>query len=253
MATQIASESFVTVAEVRADDECACVTDATPSDAIIQSYIDAASDLIAITTGMRIAGQQNVIARPCRTWCDYVCCPCCGLDVIPLTDEAVTVTAVKIDGVTLDTSEYWLHHNRTHWVLGRRPAADETYPRSWPTGQHRWALDTEDDTFAIYFTQGVDVDQHLIKTATLEIVCDFAAESRLRDRNLDGVTQMTIGGTTAVIDEDRLERIRMGAMGPMSTRLMGVLAPEGRGTSQVWAPELTYGGWELNLTLDSGS
>lgn len=252
MTLRVASEEFLTVAQVRADQNCGCVTDGSPDDATVLAYIQQASDIIATVSGLGIAGRQHVVARPCRRWCPDECCVCCGLDVIPLGPERVEVTSVNIDGVELDASEYWLHWNRVMWVLARKPAAGETHPRSWPHWQDRWRADTENDTFSIYFTQGIHVDAPIIQSAALEIVCDLASEDAVRAKSLEGVTSMTLGGATAMLEstENRLQRIANGEIGPMMRRLMGVMAPEGRSSSEVWAPELTYG-WELNLEIDS--
>lgn len=248
MTLQYASETFVSVQDVRDDTECGCVTEDNPGDSTIEGWIEAASDLIAITTSMRVAGRQQVVARPCRKYGAGACDPCCDTKGIPLGDEPVEINSVKIDGETLPSSEYRLEWNGIMWVLVRQPAAGEQRPRDWPTWQKMWLADTETDTFSITFTQGVNPDQHLIKTATLEVVCDFASESRVRETALHGVTDVVVGGATVHLDPDRMERLRQGAMGPMSERLLAVMAPQGRAQSQVWAPEIT-GGWDLNLRL----
>lgn len=248
MTLRVASEAFVDIAAVRADENCGCVTPTTPTDAAIQSVIDSASDDIATVTGMRIAGRQSVIARPCRSadWCE---CPCCGLDAIPLGDERPTVTKVIVDGVELTTTQWWLHWNRVSWMIARLPTGTETTPPRWPSWQHRWKADTEADTFAIYFTQGIHVDSHDITAAALEVICDRLTESRKRVESLDGITSVTLGGTTAVVDQDRLGRIAKGELGPMTRRLMGIVSPTGRSHSEVWAPELTHG-WDLHLVMN---
>lgn len=247
MALRAASELILSIAEVRADTQCGCITDSTPVDAVVTTYIETASDVIAIATGMRIAGRQSLVARPCRDACvDY--CACCGLDVIPLGDERPVVTQVKIDGEVLAADYYWMHWNRVQWVLARKPLAGELTPRHWPSTQKRWLDDTEDDTFAIYFTRGADVDGHLIKQAALEIVCDLATEATLRDNVIEGAVSVDIGGVRIELDPDLIERVKSGDLGPMTRRMMGLLAPTGRSYSMVWAPELT-GGWEMNLEV----
>lgn len=248
----VASEMMATVDQVRADTTCGCVTDTTPDSDVIVEYIHAASDMIATVTGLRVAGRQAVVARPTRMHCDEWMSECscgCGLDVIPLSDERPNVTQVKIDGETLSSSYWWMHRNRTHWVLARKPLAGELAPRAWPSNQKRYLDDTEDDTFAIYFTQGIHVDTHIVTAAALEIVCDLIAEDNRKANALEGVSEITVGGTTARLDEDRLMRIANGELGPMTRRLMGVMSPQGRSTSEVWAPELTLG-WDLNLEID---
>lgn len=245
----IASERFVTVDQVRADDNCGCVTATTPDSDTLVDYIDAASDMIALATGLRVAGQQQVIARPCRKWHTCEPCSCCGLDVIPLGPDRIKVNQVKIDGVTL-ASDYWfLKWHLTHWGIARRPLDGETTPRMWPSSQKLYLEDTAEDTFAIYFTQGIAVDTYIIEAAALEIVCDLIAEDRLRNDYIPGATEVTLGGTSIRVDPEYMERIQMGAVGPMAMRMMGLMAPGGMNASQVWAPELLHG-WVLGLEIN---
>lgn len=247
MTRRSAAEAFLTVEQVRESPNCGCITDTTPDDETIEGYVDAASDVIAISTGMRIRGRQTLIARPCRDACVDMC-PCCGLDVIPLGDEQPVVTQVKIDGEVLDSAYYWLHWNRVSWVLARRPLPNETTPRNWPSWQKRYLADTEDDTFSITFTTGTFVDQQLIVDAALEIVCDLATDSEKLANTIEGAISADMGGVRVELQTDLLARIRAGEMGPMTRRMMGLLAPDGRSYSMVWAPELTLG-WQLNLEV----
>lgn len=259
---RVASEQFVTVAQVRQSD-CACIGANSPSDDVIGLLIDEASDMLAIVTGQYIAGRQSVIARPCRTG-DYMCapCPCCDLDAIPIgdADARPVITEVLINGTPLNTDLYWLHWNRVAWMLARRPnaAAGETSPPSWPSWQKRYLATTEEDTFAIRFTQGIHVDDaHVIQAAALEVICDLANDDTIRANAIEGAVSVSAGGANVVLDrnlvrtsdETRLKRIANGELGPMSRRMMGIYAPNGRGHSMVWAPELTFG-WELNLEID---
>lgn len=248
MTLRAASEAFTDIAAVRAAENCACVTDTTPDDTTVQSYIDQASDVIAIATDMRIAGRQTVKARPCRIEDTCVPCSCCGLDAIPLGDARPSVTEVKIDGDVLAADYYWLHWNGISWVLARKPLATQLSPQRWPSDRKRWAADSEDGTFSITIEQGIHVDDFLIQSAVMEIICDFAAEDAKRPNRIEGARSMSGGGLTVALDEDRIDRIRSGDMGPMTRRMMGVLVPDGRATSAVWAPEL-MDGWTLNLEL----
>lgn len=248
MTLRAASQAILTIEEVRADTQCGCVTDTTPDDDTITSYIHIASDVVAITTGMRIAGRQTLVARPQRCATEIVYCNCCGLDVIPLGDEDPTVTQVKIDGEVLAADYWWMHWDRVQWVLARKPLANETTPRRWPSTQKRWLADTETDTFSITFTRGMHVDDHLIKQAALEIVCHLATEDTIRDRTIEGATSLELGGVRVEVSEELLERVRSGEMGPMTRRMLGVYAPTGRSYSMLWAPELTMG-WELGLEV----
>jgi len=262
MTLRAASQMVLSVADVRADPNCGCITPTTPSDATITEYIEMASDVIAIVTGMRVAGRQTLIARPYRG-CDYEIdeyyghgdrylqqnyCACCGLDVIPLGDEQPVISEIKIDGVVLAPQYYWLHWNRVSWVVARRPLPNETIPRHWPSRQRRYLPDTEQHTFAIRFTRGIHLDSTLIKDAALEIVCDLASDEYHLANEIEGAVSADMGGVRVELESELLHRIRSGDMGPRTRRMMGVYAPDARQYSMVWAPELMMG-WELGLEV----
>ena len=254
MALLVASEPILTVAQVRAANSCGCIGANSPASTVIEALIDQASDIIAIVTGSKIAGRQRVTARPCRL---DTCapCDCCDLDAIPLSEDLPGELVVKINGDTMDPSTYWLHPGRITWMLARI-SDDGLASRSWPSHQKRWRADTEDDTFSITWTQGVHIDQHIITAAGLEIVCDLASDGHLMDNLLDGVTNVQLGDASVTVDpnrlaeagDTRLNRIANGELGPMTRRMMGILAPQGRSGSTVYAPELMQG-WQMNLEI----
>lgn len=247
MTLRIAAQQLVTLAQVRAAENCACVTDASPDDDELGLMIDGASDAIATITGSRVAGRRQLVARPCRA--DWYLCPCCGLDGIPLGDDNPTVDEVKIDGTALDSSGYELHRTLIGWNLVK-VSTDNFRPSAWPSAQSIWKPDTEDDTFSVTLTVGTDPElDYVIRQAALEIVCDMAAEQlRARDALEPGVVQATMGNVTVRVDESRLARIQAGGFGPATTRMMALLAPGGAHASTVWAPEM-MSGWSLNLRL----
>ncbi len=251
MTLRFASKRLLTVAEARAT-RCGCIGANSPTDEVIEALIDATSDTLARVSGARVSGRRTVRARPCRTGCASECA-CCGADVIPLGDQDPGEIVVKIDGVTLTDAEVWLHRDNLGWVIARR-SADGTKLRPWPSWQRRWLPDTEDHTFSVTFEQGLYADEHVIKAAALEVFCDFASDGSLMDNILDGVTSVQFGDANVTIDanrlaeagDTRLSRIANGELGPMTRRMMGILAPSGRSAHAVWAPELMQG-WELNL------
>lgn len=249
MTRRIANEAFMTEAQARASD-CACIKADYPSSAILEAAIDQASDIIAAVSGMRIAGRQDVIARPERID-NYDCSPgYAGCDWIPLGDERPTVTRVKIDGAVIPSSLYWLRWDNVSWCIARRPdpTAGQITPPAWPSTQRQWLDDTDEHTFAIYFTQGIHVDDLIIQQAATEVLCQLLTAAKTSANGLEGISQINVGGTTAQVSQDLLDRIANGEMGPMMRQLMGVLNPEGRSPSMVWAPELMQG-WNLNLRL----
>lgn len=228
---------------------CPCINSDTPTDDELELMIDEASDIIAIASGFVVAGRRNLVARPCRTECDWSC-PCCGRDAIPLGDRNPTVTQVKINGVALaNPGSYMLHQTLIGPALVRidTPGTGMS-PRSWPSVQDWWLDDTQDRTFAIYFTDGMDTDRLLVRDAMFEIICDMVLNPSRRRQTIPGATAATMGNVSVQLDEDRLARVRSGAFGPATARLMSILAPAGQMTSTVWAPEMT-GGWDLNLQV----
>ena len=247
MTTYLAYEPFMTLAEVQDSGACEeCLAEAT--DAQISAWIDEASDLIAILSGMRVANRFSLVARPCRVG-GYCRCDCCHLDAIPLGDPKPTVDSVWINGSEVPTDEYDLHWGLNGWSLVRIADGD-TQPGKWPSYQKRYLADTEDDTFAVYLTVGIPVDKMMITSAVLEIVCDIASDYLGGYKNPNeletGIIQAQLGNATVVVDRDRLARLQAGEGGPNLTRLLSIYASGGRSVTAVYSPELSDG-WNLNL------
>jgi hypothetical protein len=259
MTLNVASEQFLTVDEVKDSNACdACIDEAT-DDAEISGWVDQASDIIAILTGMRVHGRRQLLARPCRSGgsyhhSDFSYCDCCHLDSIPLGDQKPTIDEVRIDGEILPSDEYELHWGLNGWGLVRvgDPTSD-TRPPHWPSRQKAWRPDTEEGTFSVLLTVGVDPAIPMIKAAMLELVCDLAAEAaggyQHPNELPSGVTQATIGNATVQVDFDRLERMKRGEIGPNTSKLIAVYAPgERQHKAGVFAPELTMN-WDLNVRV----
>lgn len=64
MTRLVAAEQFVTEQEVRDAPHCGCIGANSPSSEVVSALIDAASDTIAIVTGMRVMGRVDIVARP---------------------------------------------------------------------------------------------------------------------------------------------------------------------------------------------
>lgn len=261
MTLRYAAEQMTTLESVRTAPDCGCITPEDPSDDDLNRLIDSVSDTIARLSGMRVRGRVGYLARPCRTGC-VECCPCCGLDGIPLGDKSPAVSRVLINGVELDTSEYALHSSTTGWNLVRlRSAADlaaNRRPRDWPSFQDRWRdweSTTDLPTFAIVYEAGSYVDDVMLERAVNELVCDLLTEQANVDQALPAeAVGANLGGVNITLASDRisaiterLDRVAAGQLGPAFTRFMGIFAPDGRATPVAWSPEL-LGGWNLNLS-----
>jgi hypothetical protein len=242
MTLRAATEQFVSLADVRGDENCGCVSDSSPDDATVGLLIDQASDALTILSGGKIFGRRTITARPSRVRPTCECTCGCRMDGIPLEGPDPEVAEVKIDGVVLAASEYGLHSGRDgRYYLVRQATGDR--PPSWPSCQSDWRPDTEDDTFAITYTYGVHIDW-IIERATLELVCDFAADDITKTNQLQpGTTSAILGGVSVGVNsgltlQERMDRLQSGVLGGAVTRCLSVHAPGGRRESEVWAPEL---------------
>ena len=248
MALQLAAQPFMTVEDFLAEASCAECFVGDEAEEEVEALIEQASDIIANLTGMRVAGQFSVVARPCREGllCDCLC-TCCRLDAVPLGDSKPTIEAVFVDGVELDPDEYDLHWGLNGWNLVRTSVDGVTRPQNWPSHQARWKNEQQTGTFAIHMTIGVPVDQKLITDAVIEIVCMLWGSGTENANTLPaGVVQAQLGGTTVAVDPDADVDERL-AGGAALARLMAVWAPTGRETVAAYAPELTD--WDLGLRL----
>jgi hypothetical protein len=240
MTLRAAAEQFVSIADVRGDENCGCVDDATPDDTALGILIDQASDTLTVLSGGKVFGRRTIIARPSRVRPGCECTCGCRLDGIPLEGPDPVVTEVKIDGAVI--SDYGLHSGRDGlYYLVRQATGDR--PDSWPSSQSGWRPDTEDDTFSITYTYGVHIDW-IIERAALELVCDFAADDITKTNQLQpGTTTATLGGVQVAMNsggtlQERMDRLLSGELGAAVTRFMSIHAPGGRRESEVWAPEL---------------
>lgn len=241
MTLRAAAEQFTGISAVRATAECACVTADDPTDEVLDELIDQASDMICILTGGKVFGRLQSTIYPCRTAAGYVACGCgCGIDAIPLGDQDPVVNSVQIDGVTLNGSEYSLHRDRMGWNLVRVDSTDR--PNGWPSDQALWLNSNVEHTFSVTCTHGIHIDW-IIERGAIELVCDFAADDTRKANAMPrGAKTATMGnvtvGTLPTPLQDRADRLASAELGPAMSRLLGIYAPNGRITSEVYAPEL---------------
>lgn len=92
-----------------------------------------------------IGGEWYNMGCGCAGTCN---CSEDGPNSIRLPGPIVSITSVKIDGVTLDPSEYEVLYNR---LLVRKNGT------AWPACQDLLANSTQPDTFEIIYERGVDV------------------------------------------------------------------------------------------------
>jgi hypothetical protein len=112
-----------------------------------------------------------------------------GLGRVPV----VTITTVKVDGVTLDPSLYWVEDER--WLV-RLPNADGT-DDTWPCCQDLTLAEDQPDTFAVDFVWGRTPPvggQMAAAQLGGEIALDLAGADTCS--LADGVTSLTRQGVT---------------------------------------------------------
>ena len=244
MTVQVACEPFLQ----REDIECDC--DAL-TDEEVEELIDQASDIIAILTGGKVAGECTTTVRPCaerKCGCSTrwgwpydpgqsreECVPC-KYDAITLPGPRPIINEIKIDGVTLDPSEYAI-------IDGIYLARVEG---RWPRHQNILKPDTDDGTFSIEFTYG-DLP-YIARLAAQEIVCDMIkrdAKSGQTKALPPSARSATIAGVSIQLDQQVEEIRRRTIILPNLIRLLTVYAPDGPQPAVVFSPELEDG-WVLH-------
>jgi hypothetical protein len=217
--------------------ECECEVTSLTVD--IADLIGAASDALYVLTGGLASGLCSFTVRPCwdGPWC--VCgrgrgCRSCAIPGIPLKGIRPVVTQVKIDGVVVPATDYVLIDG---YKLVR---VDGT---GWPASKNALLPDTEDDTFSVTITHGLDWD-FLAKMAANELVCEMVlvltgSETRLPK----GAVSYTADGVQIVVGrlpgQEEIQAVGLTWLGKF-------LALYGNAVmSQLLSPELREG-WTLH-------
>lgn len=231
--TSIACEPFVAVDEVTC--ECEGV-----EEAVIESVIDTASDIIAILTEGQVSGRCTDVVRPrrvsggssCGCWSPHGC-GCSDLTGITLRGPNPTITGIRIDGAAFTAYKV---------IDGQLLVRSDG--RRWPECQDITRPATEVDTFEITYVYGVEINQ-LIKDATLEIVCSLLKTQPQKARTTHpGTRGMSVAGVQITLEQQSMEIQRRAFMMPSVIRLMTVYSPGGP-QSVVYSPEIEDG-WRLH-------
>lgn len=245
MTLRAAAEQFTSAEAVRAAQNCGCVNSEEPDEEILETLIDQASDVLTRLSRGRVVGRRTVTVRPCRNGC-WDCCPCCGLDVVPLWGPDPVVSEVKINGVALASSEYAVHQSRVGFGLVKT-GTTVTRPTQWPSWQTPWLPDTEDRTFSIAYEYGEHVDW-VVEKAAIELVCYFAQQDQLKTNQLQKGTVSANYNSTQVSLEERLASARGAdrdsAVGAAMEQFFTVYGQHP--VSTAWSPELEMG-WTFHV------
>lgn len=237
MTLVFACEPAVTETEIF-ESNCDCELEVLDATQDIPGLIDAATDAIYHISGGLVSGRCTVTVRPCGDGgcvCGYgPACYCCVIDGIPLKGFNPVVSQVKIDGVVVPSTEYAMVNGRK---LVRRDGA------AWPGAKNPLLADTEDGTFSITYSFGMDHD-FLAKQAVIEMVCEIALTLKGEGRLPNGTVSATADGVQIVIGRlpgrQDVEAVGLTWLG----RFMAFYGETGQTT--VLSPELNEG-WTLNV------
>ena len=131
---------------------------------VYDDFAQKASDALYILSARQFAGECGpIVVRPCDRTCEcvhpgryfgwYATGQCGCLSRVKLSGYPVReIVEVLIDGVAIDASEYRLDGHR--W-LTRLADADGNAQR-WPHGQRLDLATTEEDTWSVEYTYGMD-------------------------------------------------------------------------------------------------
>lgn len=231
-------DAFASIADLL---EIVCGDLASPADdELMQGALDDATDILVKVSGYRFYGLCTFTVRPCRE-CSYgTWCGCCDLDMVPLPDDIVSITSVKIDGVLVDASTYAIVNGPTGPGLIKVAAGDR--PTSWPACQKLWRRTTEEDTFEIIYTAGQTISI-VEKQANLELAISIIQSQPNRNvLAVRGATRVAGGGVTIDRDAAGDDLTDQATSLPAVAQFRAKWNPYGdRVFSAGWSPELQRG------------
>lgn len=153
---------------------------------VLDDGLQVASQILYELTGRRWPGVCTETIRPCgyRTtdawgaagqgWCGCLSSRTCGcrqLSELRLPNHpAIEVTAVKIDGATVDFDRYRIDDYR--WLV-YLPESDTAERQSWPCCQRIDLPDTDEDTWSVTYTYGQEPPLGGVKAAA-SLGCQLA-------------------------------------------------------------------------------
>jgi hypothetical protein len=223
MAPRYACSTLATVADFTAA-SCACAID---DETIIERYLDDASDLIYTLSRGQIFGECSATVRPCRCCFCGCCLSCCSVDTVPLRAPVIAITQIKIDGDVLSPSEYTLLPR----ARVMRVATSDTRPPAWPGSQDLWKPDTEEGTFSITYTFGMEEPfPQWVTNAVVELACDWA------NWDATGRSMLPAGTTNVVYQNVSASRFQRASaleeaadVMPAVSRFFGITSSMGNG------------------------
>jgi len=200
-------------------DVAACCGAEVTTDAVFDDFAEAASDLLFELSGRRFPGICETTARPCRTMCgcpwqilsrghivwnpNYLdpfygwwscngdACGCWPLSRVLLSGYVTEVSEVRINGDVVDPDTYRVDQHR--WLVRTRPTADDQ-PNVWPGCQALDLPDTQDGTWAVDYSYGVDAPI-AGQNAASQLACEMWKQCNGQECSLPpGVTRTVRAG-----------------------------------------------------------
>lgn len=252
-------EPWVTADQVA--DCCSAFTGGTDT-AELEDYAEVAGEVMHELSGGVYTGECGPITvRPCadacgcwalvasrgvsgwgwdpaagRWQCGGRSCGCSPLSEIQLAGHVREIDEVRIDGVALDPSEYRLDpHGR---LVRMRDPTEPNVRLTWPGCQILDLDDTEEGTFAIDYTYGLDPPQSA-RDAAAQLACQLwaACNNSGRCKLPQGTRQLVRGGLTVQIGGLIADSLRTGATGILAIDAF-IAAHASKGTPSVWSPDL---------------
>jgi hypothetical protein len=220
--------------------ECDC---GDTSDEEKLALIEAASDIIAIITGGKVAGRCNDVVRPCNgsfsCGCSALRCGCSPAGIV-LRGPDPQINEILIDGLPF-----------LDYAIVDGSLLVRTDGLAWPAHQDITTPSTETGTFEIDYVYGLPTSL-LAKRAGSEIICSLLNNNPqdTRGKVHPNTRVMSIAGVTISLDQMAQEIKRRAFMMPNVIRLLTVYAPDGPTPTLVYSPELEDG-WRLH-TVDTG-
>jgi hypothetical protein len=255
-------ELWVTPEDVA--DECGSQFTGGSDTMVLLKYAAVASDVLFQLSGGAYAGECFALGvRPCsdacgcwtialnrgasgwawdptagRWQCGGRSCGCSPLSEVQLHADARRVIEVRIDGVALADDEYRLDPGGR--LVRMRDAAEPGRRLLWPSCQIIDLPDTEEGTFAIDYTYGVDPPQSG-RDAAAALACQLWLASNNDGRcKLPANTRRAVrGGLTVEIGTLIAESLRAGATGILAVDAFIAAHGGMGGGATVWSPDLT--------------
>lgn len=212
------------------------ISTATGADleAILDNAAEVASDVLYQLSGHRFPGECDRTVRPCEciTCPPRDVCGCCHLSTVKLAGYVRAVTEVKIDGVAISPSEYRVDKHKYLVYLADTDGNRQT----WPGCQRLDLEDTEEDTFSVAYTYGLDPPKAGFDAA-VELGCEIASSATGGECALPaGVTKVTRQGITIEIGQALQAGL---AMLPLTSLFLSAYNPGNlRRRAAVWSPDL---------------